>query len=333
MPQPAVFAYLDHNVLDLMTKGDPDGVSNLLQRTQLIPVFSDENFSEIRRSIGYEDKFLDVLEQIGARHLLPVLDESFRHKGGAEIRQIGPRDAYRAYANNVSHLPDTGFGLAGILQKFYGGRQDQSFGKILSNGTDELRQLLKKALEDLENVSGFDDATRAAIAQAVSSLPDLMERQYSNLFKQLDAQPGSVVKQFDEATGLDPKVLNNIQPPGVVHKVWDLVKAHFQGVQLDLETFFGIKPQPFEADANRERTILERVNAIYHQLNFLGYYRDSRMSRQRRFVASFSDLTHAGMASFCSVLLCRDERLVMKAAAAYEYLDVRTVILHYGAKK
>lgn len=72
MADPVLFAYLDHNILDLMTKGDPDGVSNLIQRTHLTPVFSDENLAEIRCSIGYEKKFLDVLEQIGARYLVPV---------------------------------------------------------------------------------------------------------------------------------------------------------------------------------------------------------------------------------------------------------------------
>jgi hypothetical protein len=42
-------------------------------------------------------------------------------------------------------------------------------------------------------------------------------------------------------------------------------------------------------------------------------------------------MTHAGLASFCHVLICRDEDLVMKAAAAYEYLGIGTRILYYGA--
>lgn len=328
-----LFAYLDHNVLDLMTKGDPHGVSDLLQQTHLTPVFSDENLAEIRRSTGYERKFLDVLEQIGARYLVPVLDERFRHTGGAEIRQVNPLDAYSAYVENVDSLPDFGFGLSGMLQKYYGGRQDQSFGEILSCGADELRQLLKKMDEDLADVPGLDDTARAAVAQAVSWLPVLMQEQCNNISKQLDAKPGSVVRQFEEATALGPKVLRNIQPPGVVRKVWELVEASLNSGELDLETFFGIKPQPFEADADRERTILEKVNAVYHQLNFLGYYRDSKMSRPRRFVASFGDMTHAGLASFCHVLISKDEGLIKKAAAAYEYLRVGTLILHYGVEK
>jgi hypothetical protein len=50
------------------------------------------------------------------------------------------------------------------------------------------------------------------------------------------------------------------------------------------------------------------------------------MKVESRFNACFSDMTHAGMASFCHIFMCRDEGLVMKAAAAYEYLHVDTQI-------
>jgi hypothetical protein len=339
--QPTVFTYVDHNVLDLMTKGDPDGLSELFRQTNMVPVFSDENLAEIQRSIGYERKFLDLLQRIGARYLVPVLDETLRHTGRAEIRQVDPLDVFGAYTENVNALPDSGFGLSGMLQKFYGGRENQSFGEILSGGAEELRQLLKKVEEELRDIPGIDNAMRVAVAQAVSNVPQLMEEEYKNFAKQLDTEPTSAVKRLEEVTGLGPKALQsnaNIRPPGVVRKIWELVEAKLQSVDqgeggLDLETFFGIKPHPFEADASRERTLLEKVNAVYHQLNFLGYYRDSNMGRRRRFVASFSDMTHAGLASFCHVLICRDEDLVMKAAAAYEHLNVGTTILHYRANR
>lgn len=50
MHQPQLLAYLDHNILDLMSKGDPDDVAGFLIRASLTPVFSDENLAEIRRS-------------------------------------------------------------------------------------------------------------------------------------------------------------------------------------------------------------------------------------------------------------------------------------------
>jgi hypothetical protein len=329
--RPQLLAYLDHNVLDVMSKGDPDNVAGLLKRASLTAVFSDENLAEIRRSTGFEQTFLEVLERIEARYLVPTLDNQFKHTGKAEVRTVNPPKTYRAYAENVNALPTFGFGLSGMLQKLYGGRQSQSFEEIFSGGVGELRDLLMKLREDLASAPEVNDQARAQLEQVVADLPQLMKEQYASVASQLDSQPLPAVKQFEQATGLGPKVLKNVQRPDVVRKVWALVQKHLEGVEPDMEVFFGIKPFPFEADADREKTTLEKVNAIYHQLNFLGYYRDSKMSKDRRFTASISDMTHAGLASFCDVLICRDEDLMMKAAAAYEYLGVGTRILYYGA--
>ena len=331
MAEPNLFAYLDHNVLDLITKGDPDRVVDLLKRWALIPVFSNENLAEIRRSIGHEQSFLELLDRIKARHLVPALDASFKHTGGAEIRQVSPFEAYNTYKDNAYPLPPLGFGLSGMLQKFYGGRQNQTFAEIFSKGADELLVLLKTAEDALQEVPGLDDHTRATLSGFFGDLPGMMREQYHSFAAQIDADPNAFVKQLEQASGLEPKVLKNIGGPDVLRKIWKLVENRYPGVAGNFETFFGIKPFPFDMDAGRERTMLEKVNGIYHQLNFLGYYRDSQMSRQRRFVASFSDMTHAGLATFCHVLICRDEDLVMKAAAAYEYVNVRTRILYYGA--
>jgi hypothetical protein len=94
-----------------------------------------------------------------------------------------------------------------------------------------------------------------------------------------------------------------------------------------------VKSQPYEANNDREKTLSEKVNGIYRQLNFLGYYRDTGMKNTRGFVRSSSDMTHTGIASFCHLLLCRDEGLVVKAAAAYEYLGIKTKIVYFQANK
>lgn len=124
-----------------MTKGDPDGVADLLKRVPLTPVFSDESFAEIGRSTGYEQTFLELLMRIEAYYLVPILDKQSRHIGGAEVRAVNPSHAYRAYVENIDSLPEFDFGLTGMLQKFYGDRQDQSFEEILSDGAKELSDL------------------------------------------------------------------------------------------------------------------------------------------------------------------------------------------------
>jgi hypothetical protein len=332
MIQPQRLAYLDHNVLDLMTKGDPHRVAHLLKKASLTPVYSNENLAEIRRSVGYEKTFLNVLHQIGAQYLVPILDKNFKQTGTAEVRVVNPFDAFSSYIDNVDSLPEFGFGLSGMLQKFYGGREDQSFEEIFLGGVKELGDLLASSLAELESSPEVTEEVHAALEEAVALLPEILREQYKSVALQLNPELANPIKSFEQATGIGPIVLKNIRGPDVVRKIWSLVQERLPGPEIDQEVFFGIKPFPFEADADRARTMPEKVNGIYHQLNFLGYYRDSNMNKQRRFTASFSDMTHAGLASFCHILICRDNDLVMKAAAAYEYLGVGTRVVHFGGK-
>lgn len=321
-----LFAYLDHNVLDRMSKGDPNGIGQLLRRASLTPVFSRENLEEIRRSSGYEEKFLQVLESVEAEHLVPILSENCHYSGKFTVQRVSYLDTYRNYIDNVAPMPAFGYGMTGLLQKFYGGRRDESFGQVLSGGANEIHQLLQDACDDLEGVAELNEHDRLALQKALTAASGVVKEQNQALATLLDSYGSQTVKQFEETTGLGGKVLNNIRSPDVLRKIWTLVEAKLPADRVDLETFFGIKSTP-----DRDFSQLEKVNAIYHQLNFLGYHRDSTMHKHRRFIASFSDMTHAALASLCSVLISSDEGLVMKAAAAYEYLGLSTQILYYPA--
>lgn len=61
-------------------------------------------------------------------------------------------------------------------------------------------------------------------------------------------------------------------------------------------------------------------------LNTLGYFPDSGVHKENRFVAASSDSGHASMASFCNVLLSRDVNFIKKVKAIYEFLDVPTAV-------
>lgn len=84
----------------------------------------------------------------------------------------------------------------------------------------------------------------------------------------------------------------------LLKQVWAHVKTSFPVQDQSLEKFFGI-------EVDREPSIVEKVNSIYHQLNYAGFYRDSNMREGGRFTASFSDMTHAGMATFCRLFFAR----------------------------
>jgi hypothetical protein len=333
MKKDKILAYLDHNVLDLMTKGDPHNVRKLLREYNITPIYSDETLKEIQRSVGYESSFLNLLDEIEAKYIEPILDKNFKQTGQTNIYSVSPKVVYDSFLSNQKENPIGDFGLSEMLMKFYGGQENYSFKKILEKGVDDLQKYLFDSLEGINELVLDQSIDIENIKAVFKDIPELIKSQSKGMVRELDSKSESPVFAFEKATGIGPVLLNNISHPNVVEKIWELVSKKIDSPAVDIETFFGLKPHKFEKNSDRKQTLQEKVNAIYHQLNFLGYYRDSKMKKERRFRASFSDMTHASMASFCHLFLCRDEDLVMKAAAAYEYLGVQTKILHYKANK
>ena len=329
-----ILGYLDHNILDSIRKGDVFNIRELLTKNQITPVYSHENLKEIKRSVGSENEFIALLDELGAEYIEPIHDNGLP-TGIANIYDNDVFSVWTWFLENDDPMPEYGYGLSAMLEKFYGGRAEESYSDIFSNGTEELRELLSDALNELDSSEFLTNEMKLAL----EVLPDLLKDQYKQISEDLDSQTQSPVKGFENATNLGAKVLKNIKGPEVVEKIFAALQESLplvdgeSPITLEIDQFFGIKSQPHEPNSDREKTLSEKVNGIYHQLNFLGYYRDSDMKKSRGFVRSSSDMTHAGLASFCHLLLCRDEGLVMKASAAYEYLGVRTKILHFQANK
>jgi len=333
--QPQVFAYLDHNILDLMIKGDPLDTKWALKRASLKPVFSSESLKEIHGSKGCEQKFLDLLQEIDAWYIEPTVDHAFKYTGEAKISNASPQQEYEKYVANELENPNGDFGFSEIGMKFFGGNQEASFEEAFSKPIEGVMQNLLLALEGLDPKDIPEELLQHIenLKVIAPELPDLMRAQAASMTTDLDSMETSPMVGFEEATGIGPSILKNLNPPQIVQQVWDLVSEKVGGDAVGLETFFGIKPLPFDPDPERERTPQEKVNAIYHQLNFLGYYRDKGMKKDRRFHASSSDMTHAGIAAFCHVFMCRDADLVMKTKAAYDYLGIKTTVVFYPSKK
>lgn len=57
------------------------------------------------------------------------------------------------------------------------------------------------------------------------------------------------------------------------------------------------------------------------------------MKKLRRVHASGSDMTHAGYASLCNLLVSDDEDFCMKTMAVYEYLNIDTRVLYTNLKE
>lgn len=171
----------------------------------------------------------------------------------------------------------------------------------------------------------LSDAVVTSVKKLRIELPAWADSFISPNEQTLIDEQRSLSERLDEIE--KERSIKNIKGPNALVKVWDSIRKGLPDPELDLETFFGIKPAPWSPNPERELTVLENVNAIYHQLNFLGYYRDSNMKTVRGFNASFNDMTHVGLASFCQLLIASDTNLIIKASAAYEYLGLRTNIV------
>lgn len=312
--------YLDHQILDSFLKERQLGLKRLLGGTNVQVVYSNENLHEISKSSGFEQQFLSLLNELNAKHFHVILDSQFRNTGKAILDERESSDIYSAFLENKKESPSGDFGLSEMLGKFYGGQQNKTYREIFQTGSEDLTKLLDELKSSLRNESIPNAINKEALQQAISNIQLLLPEMYSSFGDELTAALGDTpIKNIETALELGPKELQTIKGPRVLQQIWELISKKLSDDSITIEKFFGIVS--LNENDDRERTTLEKVNAIYHQLNVVGYYRDSKMHKERRFRASVSDMTHAGLATFCDVFICLDEDLSRKAKAAYEYLN------------
>ena len=317
--------YLDHNVLDSMLKGGLSSLKKKLCRGRPVAVYSNVNLDEIARSVGRETAFLDLLRETGARYIVSIVDDHFVETGQAEIRVVDPHDAYADHRRTLAESPKGHLALELLLQKFYGGHPDLSFGDIFATADQEVSELLRHAERELASDLRLSPSEREVGAARIADLRQRGEVAIGEAAGFAVAHERELsVRAFEDGTGLRPRDLNNISGPDVVGEIWERLKRSASNPDLDPEALFGLKQCPWSSNPGHEPTPMEKVNTLYHALNFLGYYRDTNMRDERGFYRSFRDMTHAGMASFCHVLLTADKRMAMKTLAAYENLGVLT---------
>ncbi|MBO2587018.1 hypothetical protein [Shewanella algae] len=321
--------YLDHNILDALLKGRIAPGELYLDHINNTTVYSNETLLEIRKSAGYEHKFLEVLKCLKACFLFVESDESGHVTGKWEVREIDPFLEFDALNDALSSTTNSNFGFDEIVQKLYGGAPDKSFSKIAEQSIIDLKNMLDSTLDEARTELSEDEY-------------QMMALHFEDLKRQMIASSHEMGKLFDESTsenkfttwddaiGVGPLELKNIAPPKVVEQVWEMISPKLPK-EATLEKMFGLAAQ-YEG-AHSPKTNIERCNAIYHALNFFGYYRDSGMKKLRRVHASSADMTHAGYASLCNLLVSDDKDFCMKTMAVYEYLKIETRVVYTNLKE
>jgi len=320
--------YLDQNILDLLVKNSVGSFGReLMDKFQI--VYSDETLKEIRRSSGYESDFLNVLKDLGSYHLKIVIEQpGFIITDKATITSRDVFEAFEEYCSNDNEYGSIENSMNQWLFKFSGGRSGDSISDIHEEQLAAFTQLMDGMLENAEELP-------AGMRTQIKEYSELMKEQYKSTLHELentmsrdipDTKEWNGIKSYRESVGIGPKELNNIEPPKVIEKIWDAVKVKLpKNDQINsLEDFFQIRINPIYPD--RPYHLHQKVTGVYNMLNTLGYFPDSKVHKERRFIAALSDNSHASMASFCNLLLSRDENFVKKVRAVYEYLGVQTEV-------
>ncbi len=317
--------YFDHNILDRMLKGAEPAVVNFIEKHNLEPIWSDENIQEIIKSQGKEYEFCELLVRLKAQRIFEEYVE-FKSTGHILLEVKNPHERLAELKELKCEEASDG---KEFLEKFVGGRADLTFLDALVNPLLEQKVALEKMLSDFRKGNSYLSTDQIQeLEGSLEKIPDLIE-QLTLQANELDerANSSSLINQIEEFSGVGPVQLNNIKPPKVVEKIWGLVGHCFGAPKTTLEQWFGLEPLPIQGPPPVPIVLSGKVNAIYHQLNMLGYWRDSKLNKSSRFNASWSDMVHAGMASFSTVFLCNDKAMRLKTKAAYEYLEIDVLVV------
>lgn len=318
--------YLDQNILDMFVKNGLGGFGReLMDKFQI--VYSDETLKEIRRSAGYEKEFLNVLKGLGSCHLkIDVEQPGFIVSDKATITFRNVYESFEEYCSNNNEYGSIENSMNQWLLKFSGGRSGDSISDIHEEQLSAFAQLMGGMIENADELpvemrAQIKDVSESMMKQYEAALHELGNTMSKDI---PDTKEWNGIQSFRESVGIGPAELNNIEPPKVIEKIWNIIKVKLPQSDhvRNLEDFFQIRINPIYPD--RPCHLHQKVTGMYNMLNTLGYFPDSKVHKERRFIAAMSDNGHASMASFCDFLLSRDERFIKKVRAVYEYLGVQT---------
>lgn len=337
-------AYLDQNILDLFTepqcllKKDSELFKFLKNKVQV--VYSPATLEEIYRSVVngkssiYGLAFLDVLKELDA-HFITLITENGKVSNTIFRSWEEPLVHFNQFVEN-NYLNKFVHPLRNNLFAIFGGIKD--FNKLENEQIDNLNNLLvflESSLKFLESCEDKDEYILSEIEKYKVEIPKLrMQQKEYESFVQLSVQhledanrEQAAHKSLRDSLKVDLNHLREIKFPNVLVQIWKMLQQNNVELNnLKLDDFFQLRGE-FKSES--EFYIFQKVNQIYTMLNMLGYHQHEGIHKnEKRFIASFSDMSHASYACFCDYLFTKDKKFSTKVRVAYEYLNVATKVVN-----
>lgn len=296
--------YADQNILDAITKGRCHFDLEAFKDEGISLALSYESLEEFHRSENAK-RFLEAVEVYN-----PVVLE-FDQNWTLSWWRINPTIFYDEWKRSRHHtLPLRKYFQD--LSAVYHGASDPT---TISFRNEKFHIWLEQVLKDAELPNNSSSELLSFIANNTENL--LLS------FPNAD----SPITEFRRYFGTDKGQANNVGDVRAVEKLWAYLVSRQPELenQSSVEAFFQLGTNLSEKFTWSQAQFNQLVRG-YTMLNWIGYHPDRSLTNENKLIASNSDGSHVGFASFCERFYTSDRRLALKATALYDYLDIPTQV-------
>ncbi|MBW3697024.1 hypothetical protein EK599_15085 [Vibrio sp. T187] len=294
--------YIDQNIIGLQLQG----ITNFCKREDLIWIYSKEHFAEIRRS-NEPEKYLDVLNDIDAKMLDLVLDESWKITGEARLIEYGT--PYQHYEKYIEAMGDVDFDdtIFDPFQVWVNGGGDE----------EPLKELSENLARQIIPLVSYVPIDSTELTDKFASIRPECDSMVSELVSN-----GNDIKKTRAAFGDEKGAIGSITGEQQVKQIWELISPVMAGADISCDQFFGF--DPIDKQGYAVWPMYLGIIGCNSVMDILGFLAEKKCRKINKIHNVRSDAGHIAMGAYCSAILSEDKRLVKRAKAIYEYKNIGT---------